>query len=258
VTDIYILGTGQRFPGHITLELLEALDECQRVFTLLTAEEIAKLPVGIGGKCVSMWPHYHPDRPRNDNYAEVSAAILEAAQAATPVGWLTLGNPRILDSVSETLVTMGPEKGLSVTSLPAVSSIDSVLVDVDYDPASGLLVVEATTALIRQTPLIPEVATLVFQPGVFGTFYPRLTEDDRPVDLSKLRDYLLRYYPSDHSLAFVSSSASRDLAPMLAWTTIGQLAAVKPVALQRSTMFIPPARTPMIDHEYVATVERSA
>ena len=92
-----------------------------------------------------------------------------------------VGESPSLDSMSQTLVPAGADLGLSVVVPPAVSSINSVLIDVDYDPASGVRIIEGTTALVRQTRFIPEIAALIFQPGVFGTFYPRLTVDDRRI-----------------------------------------------------------------------------
>jgi uncharacterized protein YabN with tetrapyrrole methylase and pyrophosphatase domain len=254
MTDIFILGTGIRFPDQITLEVLGALNECEKIFTLLTEDEISALPDKIAKKCESMWPRYRQDRRRDDNYAEVAAEILAATQERTPVGWLTRGNPRILDSVSQRLVTAGAQKELSVTVLPAVSSLDSVLIDVGYDPAGGLLVVEATAALIGRTQFMPEIAALILQPGVFGTFYPRLTEDRSDLDLRKLSDYLLDFYPADHSLALVASSSRRDSAPVTVWTTISTLADTDPNAVLRSTIFIPPARQPTTDRDFLEAV----
>lgn len=159
--DIYILGLGQRFPCHLTLEVMEVLDDYEVVYTLLTEDEIARLPADLAAKCQSVFNRYRPDRLRWENYAEVSKTILEVARRLSPLAWLTWGNPRVLDNVSQTLIDIGQAEGFSVVALPAVSTIDTVLVDVGYDPAAGLLVIEATSAVLYQTPLVPEVATLV-------------------------------------------------------------------------------------------------
>jgi uncharacterized protein YabN with tetrapyrrole methylase and pyrophosphatase domain len=255
VTDIYILGTGQRFPYHLTIEVMEALGECRTIYTLLGEEEVAKLPGDLAAKCKSVRALYQPDRQRSDNYAEVAEVILEAARRESPIGWLTWGNPRVLDSVSQTLVRTGAETGLAVVALPAVSSIDTVLIDVGYDPADGVQVIEGTTVVLRQTPLVPEIAVLIFQPGVFGTLYPRMTADSPRVSLSPLCDYLLRYYPADHKVAFVTSSASHSIPAKIEWTTAGGLDGISADALGSSTIFIPPVVKSGIDAIFAAMVK---
>lgn len=238
--DIYLLGIGQRFPGHLTLDVLETMDLCQSIYTLLDDGQIAQLPSAIGAKCHAVFPWYREDQPRAANYARVIEAVLAAAREVTPVGWLTWGNPRVLDSVSQGLLDFGTKTGLSVAALPAVSSLDTVLIDVGHDPANGLLVVEGTTALRDGIAILPNVATLIFQPGTFGSNYPHLSSARPPVDLSPLRDYLLRFYATQHSLAFVSSSTTMHHPARITWTTIGQLVEVDPNLLQQSTIFIPP------------------
>ncbi|HJQ08041.1 MAG TPA: SAM-dependent methyltransferase [Candidatus Saccharimonadales bacterium] len=255
MTDIYIIGIGQRFPQHLTLEALEALTDCRTIYTLLGDAEVASLPDDIGVKCRSVRKLYQPNRRRSDNYTEVARTVLNAARSGRPVGWLTWGNPRVLDSVSHTLAKTGAETGLVVVTLPAVSSIDTVLIDVSYDPADGVQIIEGTTAVTRQTRIVPEIAVLIFQPGVFGTMYPRMTADSPRVQLGPLRDYLLRYYLADHELAFVCSSEDRNVPARITWTAIEKLNTVASDVLRSSTIFIPPAAKSQIDRSFIALVE---
>ena len=237
------------------MEVLDALDACRRVFTLLSDDQTHQLPSELSAKCETVFRWYRPDRRRSENYAEVTARIMTEVLNGGPIGWLTWGNPRILDSVSENLVRGASEAGRFVTVLPAVSSIDTVLVDVGHDPADGLLIVEATSIVVNQTPILPMVAVLLLQPGVFGTHYPRLTAESPKADLARLRSYLLKYYAPDHRGAFVSSSPSPFSAASVYWSPIGDLPDVPPEALRSSTLYIPAATRGSTDAEFLTVVE---
>jgi hypothetical protein len=240
MTDIYLLGCGQHFPGHVTPDTFDALRKCITVFCLLREDDIDTLPPDIASRCESVWHHYRADRPRYENYIEVANLIVETATTEKPVGWFTLGNPRVLDSVSELLIAGAQERNLSVKPLPAISSIDTVLMDVGYDPGRGVLVVEATALVANKTIINPTVAALIFQPGVFGTRNPRLTKDAPKPRLDALRDHLLNTYASDHKLAYVTSSPHIEENADVAWMTVASMVNAGTEALSNSTLFIPP------------------
>lgn len=186
-----------------------------------------------------MLPWYQDDRRRDLNYDVVVQAVLSAAAKVTSIGWLTWGSPRVLDSVSQKLMRVTLEQGFTVEVIPAISSIDTVLIDVDYDPVDGLMVIEGTTAIRARLTLTTEVAVLIFQPGTFGSDHPHLSETSPPVDLHALSDYLLRFYEPDHPAAFVSSSVHRDRTASKTWTTIANIGEVLPTVLRSSTIYIP-------------------
>lgn len=257
MTDIYVLGVGQRFPDHLTLEVVEVLRTCSAVYTLLDASELPGLPGEIAERCVPVGGLYQPGRERDLNYADVFETVLKGAGQGTPVAWLTRGSPRILDSVSQRLVDEGARLGLVVTALPSVSSVDTVLNDVGYDPARGVLIVEGTHAVMHRTPFVPTVATLIFQPSVFGTFRPRFSLDGPGVDLTPLRRHLDRHFPGEHPVAFVTSSSDRRVAARIHWTTVGLIADTPYPYVAGSTVFIPPVSGGELDKDFVTAV-RSA
>lgn len=252
MTNIYVLGVGQRFPDHLTLEVLETMEMCDTIFTVLNKSAIDRLPHEIAAKCQSLEDLFRPDRPRKDNYVDVARTVVDAAADGSVVAWLTLGNPRIVDSIAELLVRLTANTDLTVELIPAVSSLDTVLIDVKHDPAEGILAIEATTMVLRQTPLHPAVATLIFQPGVFGTLDPRLTVKSEPVPLDGLRDHLLRYYAGDQPIAFVSSPAQREREATIIWTPIADMTSISSSSLLESTMFIPAVPSPNIQSESVS------
>ena len=137
---LYLLGAGVSFPEHLTLQTLDILGACNRICSNLPQSDLDLLPNDLRIKCRSLWPIYQENRNRSDNYEDVSRAVLEAADNEPPVAWLTPGHPLIFDSVSQSLLKSGRDRGWNVQVTPAISSIDTILAEVGYDPANGLLV----------------------------------------------------------------------------------------------------------------------
>lgn len=258
MTDLYLLGTGQRFPDHLTVEVLEVLTSCRRVFTLLADDAIPLLSQEIAAVTTSVWPLYNPSRVRSENYERVIDVILSSATREGPVGWLSLGNPRVLDSVSRGLLERGKELGLTVRALPAISSIDSVLIDVGHDPADGVLVLECTTTVLRQIPLVPHIASVLLQPGTFGTRYPRMGAASANVDLAPLRQHLTQYFSGGHRVAFVISSGHRSVLPSVRRSALEEMSSTESDVLRSSTIFIPPVSRSVIDREFLDTLDRAS
>ena len=187
---LYLVGAGVSFPQNLTLQSIEVLTECNRICSTLPQDVLDALPNELRAKCVSLWPLYQENRIRSENYKDVARAVLETAATHSPVAWLTPGHPLIFDSVLQDLLKAGHAQGWEVCVVPAISSFDTIFAQIGYDPAGGLLVYEATSAVRANVPLQPWLATLLLQPGAFGSDRTHHSTEWTP-DLSPLRDYLL-------------------------------------------------------------------
>lgn len=238
--DLYLLGSGVSFPGQLTMETYDALAACEMICTNLTDEELRLLPPELRAKCLSLWPLYQDGRRRARNYRDVTRQILELAEEHRPMGWLTPGHPRVFDSVSTALLRAAEKRGWKARVMPAISCFDSLLADIDYDPAGGVAMYEATGFVARGIPLIPSSATILLQPSAFFSDKADLTLNSRAPDLAPLRDYLLKFLPGSHQCAFVRSAASPDGSALIHWTALDGLAAVPYETFAGSTLFLPP------------------
>jgi hypothetical protein len=237
-TDLYILGAGVSFPEHITVQTLRILNLCKRICSNLPQVELDKFPENLRAKCTSLWPLYQEDRTRSDNYNDVAEAVLAATASDRPVAWLTPGHPLIFDSVSQTLLQNGPRRGFRVDVGPAISCIDTIMSQLGYDPANGLLIQDATSVVMRNLPLTPSSALLLFQPSAFGSPLTHY-ESDWSADLSPLRDYLCRFYPPHHPCAFVRSFSPQGGPAQVNWCAIGEITAAPFEVVAGTTLFVP-------------------
>jgi hypothetical protein len=85
--------------------------------------------------------------------------------------------------------------GLRTKVLPGISSLDTLFVDLGFDPCTqGVQMYEATDLLLRRRPIQPDVPCFIWQIGAIGS---RLYSEalSTAARFSHIRDYLLQFYP---------------------------------------------------------------
>jgi uncharacterized protein YabN with tetrapyrrole methylase and pyrophosphatase domain len=241
IADLYVLGAGVAFPEQLTVQTIACLEHSLRVYTNLPETKLTSLPGDLRTKCVSLWSLYLDGRRRVDNYSDVIARVVQGAERERPIAWLTPGHPLLFDSVSQALVEVAKTRGWSTSVVPAISSVDTLLVDVGYDPASGLFIHEATAVVRRGIAMDPTIASMLLQPGVFNSDKAHLTLDAQMPDLTPLRDHLLRFFGPDHRCAFVRSASSGESEPCVRWVAVAEIAQLAYEEFAGTTMFLPRA-----------------
>jgi Tetrapyrrole (Corrin/Porphyrin) Methylases len=227
--DLYLLGAGVAFPDHLTLQTIDILSACRRICTNLPETRLSTLPADLREKCVSLWPLYQDGRLRWENYRDVTQAVLDEVENARPVAWLTPGHPTIFDSVTSALLQV----------VPAISSIDTLLAELAYDPASGLAIHDATGLVRRKIPLLRSVALLLLQISVFMSDRAHISLAQGRPDLNPLRDYLVKYFPSTHKCAMVRSSSVLTEPPKITWIALSDLPSVPVDVSAGASLFVP-------------------
>jgi uncharacterized protein YabN with tetrapyrrole methylase and pyrophosphatase domain len=238
--EVVLVGAGVQFPEQLTTEALEALRRSRAIFTIIPEATVSRLPVDLCDKCVSLLRLYDPFRKRRDNYKDAIETIARRVMKNESIAYLAPGHPLVFDSVSEGLRLRALADGFAIRIVPGVSCIDTILADVGYEPANGLIVHEATAAVFERLPLDARLAAILLQVGVFGTDYPRFSGKEPFPDLSALRDHISRYYPSDIKMAFVRSRTSLDGQSSVAWIPLHSMLDVRKELVDAS-LFIPRA-----------------
>jgi uroporphyrin-III C-methyltransferase len=238
--DLYVVGAGVAFPDQLTIQTVEILSRCKEIYTNMRDFQLKELPSELRSKCTSIWSLYRDERDRALNYKDVTDVIIDRAMSVRPVGWMTPGHPLVFDSVSQALVKIGKKHGWLVHVVPGISCLDTIFVDVGFDPADGLIVYEANALVRNNVPLLTNLAALLLQPSHFGTDRAQLSPLWRP-DLIPLRDHIRQFHAANHECALVSSSLSIGGKHKTWWTTVGELDLIPTEALHTSTLFVPPA-----------------
>lgn len=243
--DIWVVGSGIRMPGHLTREAVEALRTCRVIYTTWRLDLVGWLLRDLAPRVESIVDLYQAGRPRREIYDQMVATVLDAAESERPLGFFTDGNPIIFDQVSGGILARGTDRGLDVRILPAVSSIDTALVDLKYDiGTTGLQIFEATWLVLREIEPRVDVPCLVLGINAFGTAYATIHHELRPPALAPLRDHLLRFYAPEHEVAFVASATWWHEQSRISRLPLRELADEGGEDGPSPTLFIPPLRPP--------------
>lgn len=247
--DIYILGAGVKTPDQLTLETLGALRRCNVVYTIYPLTENECLQLGISGAIRSLWHLFEASVIRRDTYKMVAETVLKAASLERPVAFLTPGNPIVSDSVAQELLSAGPERGFRVRLLPAVSSLDTVMAVLGFDVSPGLQIYDSSWFVASNIAPCIHIPCLLLQVTTFGTWFSTMGRRLRAGALIELRDYLLRFYPSDHVIVFVQSG-TRFSRKETRRVPLGDLGAVHGVI--PGSLYIPRLKEPLPNNDFIA------
>ncbi|MBC8164373.1 MAG: hypothetical protein H7Y20_00725 [Bryobacteraceae bacterium] len=239
--DIFIVGTGIVPGAHLTRETEAAVRNSNEVLYVDKSFGIEELLKAIGAKKVTDLhaASYREGDSRLDAYRKMAAMVVEAALAHGPVVFALYGHPLVYALPPFFVIAAGEAVGLNVKTLAAVSSLDTMFVDLRVDPCTqGVQMYEATDLLLRQRPIQPDVPCFIWQIGTVGT---RIYSEhaSKPERFSAIRDYLAQYYPLDHEMVAVYSP-NLPLAPaMLTRFTLKTIESVADQLHQGVTVFIP-------------------
>jgi hypothetical protein len=204
--DIHLVGYGNRLPNDFTLEMLAVLQRCKRIFGLppLHAPEFSIPPME------SLMELYAPDRSRWQTYREMADRVLDAAGEDPPIAFATHGSALVGVYLAHAILEEAPARGLTVHVTNSVSCFDGLWADLNWDPFFGFEVWEATGFLkLKIEPntsanlLLPQAPFLNVETGMD----PHKMTIEGSSSISELRDHLLRFYPADHVVHFVRTSA---------------------------------------------------
>lgn len=260
--DIVLIGRGVRDVAHMTLESLEALKKCKRGFVVSPAQEAVdafreallqkvkeseSLP-----PLVSLSAAYQKDRLRLTNYSDAAQAVLDAAKSDPPVAYLTPGNPVIYDTVTHVILKGARASGLRTKVLPSVSFIDTMLVDLEEEPAPGLQIYEASWVVGAQVRPDTRFACMLVQISLFCTNFPVVDRMPETAAMRRLRDHLLKFYPSDHVIVIVRSGSGWSGLPTIQPLALGALDNVRGEIQLGASLYIPPLSIATFDDEFAA------
>ena len=218
--DIALVGMGIRSVGHLTLEAVQVLAECKTGFVVSMEQEDVDAFRDALLACInngydipplqSLSDAYQKERIRSENYLEAARKVIDAVSDQRPVAFLTPGHPMVLDSVSQAILEGARKQLYKVKIVNGVSCIDSILSTLQAELAPGIQIFEASCAMWMNTSLDPRVACLLLQTSVLGTLFPTADQDHLTQAWLRLRDYLGRFYPLDHTIFAVRTEDAFD------------------------------------------------
>lgn len=204
-TDLYLLGSGIHGSLHLTLETIQALEVASIVFVLhddLRVIHTVRKHAAEVRDLATVYDH-HTERPAV--YREISKLLVSEASRRPPVAFLVHGHPLFLVSATEFTLELARDRGLRTRILPAISSFDTILCDIQRDYGYAVQVFDATTLVANAYAVNSQVPLLVFQIATVMSSHIQREPPD-PNSLRPLMDHLLRYYPGDTECLILHSA----------------------------------------------------
>jgi uncharacterized protein YabN with tetrapyrrole methylase and pyrophosphatase domain len=257
---IYIVGLGITSVLQLTRETEAAFRRSHEVFVLPAGYGVDQYVSTLCARVTNLHARsYVEGVPRLEAYDAMAAAVIEAALDHPPVSLGLYGHPLVYAYPPQLILATAPFLGLRVKVLAAVSSLDTILVDLNLDPAmEGLQMYEATELLVRRRVLQPDVPCLIWQVGaVESNLYSEHVSS--PERFERILRYLLEYYPAEHEVVSVYSSTHPLIESQLIHFPLGAMEAHHRDLHQALTLYIPPVKTrPIADHDLLSRLDSVA
>jgi uncharacterized protein YabN with tetrapyrrole methylase and pyrophosphatase domain len=236
---IYIVGHGIKGVSHLTLETNKLLLQMDFVFYMDAGTELGEYLSVIDLPSMNLIDWYAENRDREEIYGKIAAAVVAKAEKADRVAYLAPGNPFFLNSICELLFLSAAGKGIAVQLLSGVSSIDTLISDLQISVGEfGLQCYDATSFGLLRPKVDIFVPLMLFDPGVFYDPTVRFRSNPDSLRVAHLRDCLLEYYPGDEMWILVHSPMTRDEKLGYCVGTLAELHRYAEV-IGRGTLFLP-------------------
>jgi uncharacterized protein YabN with tetrapyrrole methylase and pyrophosphatase domain len=233
-----LLGSGIKGALHFTVETVQALRACRRVFVLHSDQSAIESVREHCAQVEDLAPLYDGQTLRDDVYHEISRRLVESAFDSAPVAFLVHGHPLFLVSATEYTLELAEHHDLRVSVLPAVSSFDTLLCDLRIDYGYGVQIFDTTTLLEAGWTPNPQVPLLLFQ--LASTLNRTVISGDPDQEaLRPLIDLLAPLYGADHRVQVVWSSAHILEASSITELPLRDLATTDLELWRRPTLYVP-------------------
>ena len=245
--DFYVIGLGVSFPEHLTKQAIDAMASCSKLFSIVQEPLLPWLPAEKMGKVevINLLDSYVDGTLRIENYNRAADMVVQASTDGRPVGYVTYGNPMAYDTVAQLIVKKAAELGRKARVVPGISSLDSILCDMQVDIAPAIQVFEASWMMAFQ--IVPRVDThvILMQMGSFGSYRSHYGKRLSGDSLTGLVNHLLAAYPKDHRVSLVRSTASGEHPEKISSYTLERLSEATVEELSGASLYIPAVRQPI-------------
>ncbi|HEV2834369.1 MAG TPA: SAM-dependent methyltransferase, partial [Pyrinomonadaceae bacterium] len=162
--DIAVVGLGMTGTHQITREAEETIRRSRQTFVIDMAVSVLDYLKTLCPDVVDLRRAQKPGVHRRLTYRRMASIVIDAAIEKPPVCFATYGHPKMYCHPTTLIQRAATVLGLKVVVLPGVSSLDTLLIDLNLDPGfDGLQVYDATDLVVRGRPLQNDVSCVIMQ-----------------------------------------------------------------------------------------------
>lgn len=206
-TNLYVLGSGIYSGLHLSTETIQALRSCQTVFLLHDDHMVFDAVKEFCPDVRDLLDLYQDSsKERRQIYIEVADRVIAECEMGKTVALMVHGNPMFLVSACEYTIEFARKNGLTAKALPAISSFDTLLCDLEIDLGYGVQVFDPESMIANNWIPNPKVPLLLFQLAQFRNPF-LIKGEPNSFGLTPLTEWLRQFYPADHLCILVHSGA---------------------------------------------------
>jgi len=244
--SLTVVGTGIRTVGQLTMEAITWIKEADAVLYLVAdpvGEEAIRLLNPRGA--MSLRGYYGEGVHRAQSYEAMVLHILSCVRAGQHTCVALYGHPGVFAFPAHESIRRARQEGYPARMLPAISAEDCLFADLGVDPAvNGCQSFEATDFLLHSRQVDTSSQLILWQVGVVGDWtYRHMGYDLGAFPLLVSR--LCEFYGAGHEVTVYEASILPGLAPTITRIALAHLTAAYVTA--GSTLYVPPARPPVLD-----------
>ena len=244
---LFIIGTGIKFYGHLTLEAKGLIEHAEKLLYLVN-EPLLELWIREKNPTAeSLASFYQLDEPRRNIYQKISHYIVDQLELGQDICAVFYGHPGIFVDPSHEAIKLAKKKGYETIMLPGISAEDCLFADIGFDPGTvGYQNFSATDFCLNHRIWDSASHLILWQIGCIGntTLKKQLALQEK---LSILVDVLTTAYPSCHKVVLYEASLYPSVLCRIDWIQLADLPVSQITSL--TTLYVPPLDNRMEDPE---------
>lgn len=239
--SLIIAGLGIKFLSHLTKETEKIITDSDKVFYLANDALFPEWIKICNKNSESLEELYFSKPNRCDSYTKITDKILSEVDIYQNICFVIYGNPNFLVQVTSLVSSAARHIGHDVHILPAISSLDCLLADMNINPGeSGMQIFEATDLLIYRKAIDITSHVVIFQPAAIGQNGHNRNKDAVLKGLTILCDYLGLFYGGEQEIIFYEASQCPGKKPLIISTILRDASQVEISSI--STMYLSPSK----------------
>ena len=210
-----VVGSGIKAVCDFTSEAISLIKHADKVFYCV-ADPVTEVYIkSLSPDAQDLYVFYSNNKERYHTYMQMAEVILHDVRKGLKVVAVYYGHPGVFVLPSHRAVQIARKQGLRAFLVPAVSALDCLVADVDFDPSfPGLQILEATDMLLRKRPILTDRHVVIWQVGCVGNpGYRR--QGYLKENFAVLLDYLEDFYSPDEEIIHYIGSQFPTVSPVI-------------------------------------------
>ncbi len=239
---INIIGIGIGGVSQISLRSNSLLASSEKVFSLVTNRQFPLYLETLNQQTEDLIQYYKPNRTADEIYNGISNHIINSGISENweEATFVVEGNPQLYNIPVKLLKKKAIELDWNVKIHPAISSLDTILIDLDLQIEElGVQIFDAPRMMINKQKIQNNIPCLILQIANCNNNHFSNIEKQSPEDYLPLKNWLLNFYPESHEVVIVNSAMSEDLKPVLKNGELGKFIEFSSFIDYNSTLYIP-------------------